>query len=159
MTFTDAAGDHHASPGQWLTKHEQEEFEKDPEYIAEGLALRIIEQALELMQEKNISRAELASLMGVSRAYVSRMFNAPPNLTLRSIAHLSLTLGTIPHASLFPNCIPTADEPSLEDKNWLQADLSDYDSLEPYDWGENGPPHGHPVRYIPNVGLVVEDQS
>lgn len=36
-------------------------------------------------------------------------------------------------------------EPSLEDKSWLQADLSDYDSLEPYDWGENGPPHVRPV--------------
>ncbi len=53
----------------------------------------------------------------------------------------------------------SSTEPSLEDKSWLQADLSDYDSLEPYDWGENGPPHGRPVRYIPNVGLVVDDQS
>ncbi len=53
----------------------------------------------------------------------------------------------------------SSNEPSLEDKNWLKADLSDDNALEPYDWGEDGPPHGRPVRYIPNVSLVVEDQS
>jgi hypothetical protein len=78
------------------------EFERDPDYVAETLALQVIEQALELMKEKGISRSELASLMGVSRAYISKLFNAPPNMTLRSIAQLALALDAQPHAALRP---------------------------------------------------------
>jgi plasmid maintenance system antidote protein VapI len=76
------------------------EFERDPDYVAETLALQVIEQALQLMKDKGISRSELASLMGVSRAYVSKLFNAPPNMTLRSIAQLALALDAQPHAGL-----------------------------------------------------------
>ncbi|MGI8550611.1 MAG: hypothetical protein ACR2PL_07430, partial [Dehalococcoidia bacterium] len=40
--------------------------------------------------------SQLASSMGVSRAYISRMFGAPPNLTLRSVAQLAIALGMTP---------------------------------------------------------------
>jgi plasmid maintenance system antidote protein VapI len=73
-----------------------EEYESDPEYVAEGLALEITEEACRIMLEKGISRARLAELMGVSRAYVTRTLNAPPNLTLKSIAQLALALGVGP---------------------------------------------------------------
>ena len=76
----------------WLDKY-VEEYERDADYIAEGLALRLIEQAISIMAEKGISRSDLASLLGVSRAHVTRMFNAPPNLTLHSIAQLGGALG------------------------------------------------------------------
>ena len=29
----------------------------------------------------------------------------------------------------------------------------------PYDWGEEGPPEGKPVRYEPGVGLVVLEEE
>ena len=83
----------------WLAEYEAE-FAGDPEYLAEGLAIRIAEQAVRLMEEQGISRAELASRMGVSKAYITRLFNAPPNLTLRSIAQLALALGVKPQAGL-----------------------------------------------------------
>jgi hypothetical protein len=89
---------------EWWLDVYVEEFEKDPDYIAQTLALQITEQAIELMQESNVSRTKLAELMGVSKAYVTRLLNAPPNLTLRSIAQLALVLGTKPHASLLPAC-------------------------------------------------------
>ena len=88
----------HSSQG-WLGEYEAE-FARDPDYIAEGLAIRIAEQAVRLMEEQGISRTKLASRMGVSKAYVTRLFNAPPNLTLRSLAQLALALGVKAQAGL-----------------------------------------------------------
>jgi hypothetical protein len=41
-----------------------------------------------------------------------------------------------------------------ETQEWLEADLGG--ELPSYEWGEAGPPHGKPVRYIPGQGFVVE---
>lgn len=83
-----------------------DELETDPDFVAEGLALRIMEEAARIMAEQNISRSDLAARMGVTRARVTQLFNAPPNLTLRSIAQLAIALESIPHASLLPTCLP-----------------------------------------------------
>src|SRR5256885_913817 len=45
-------------------------------------------------------------------------------------------------------------ETDAETRMWLEADMSG--ALPPYEWGESGPPEGHPVRYVPGVGLVIE---
>jgi transcriptional regulator with XRE-family HTH domain len=87
----------------WL-KELEEKFERDADYIAEGLALEITEEVARLMRQKGISRADLAESLNVSRAYVTRILNAPPNLTLRSIAELAIALGTTPHVSLTSEC-------------------------------------------------------
>ena len=76
---------------QWVR-----EYEHDPEFIADGLAADVIEEALRLLQEGNHTQTWLAGEMGVSRAHVSRLFNAPPNLTLLSIARLGVALGVKP---------------------------------------------------------------
>ena len=77
----------------WLSEAEEKEFSEDPDYIAEAIALRLVEQLLELMEQKGIAQADLARLMNVSPAYVSRILSAPPNLTLRSISQLALAIG------------------------------------------------------------------
>lgn len=68
----------------------------DPDFIAEGIAVAIMEDALKIMKNKGLSRSDLANLMGVKKAHVSRLFNAPPNLTLRSLARLAVALGVKP---------------------------------------------------------------
>lgn len=78
------------------------EAEKHPDYIAEGVALRIMEEACELMEEQGITRSELAARMGVSRARINQIMGAPPSLTLRQVAQLAIALGTEPHACLLP---------------------------------------------------------
>jgi transcriptional regulator with XRE-family HTH domain len=75
-------------------------YEHDPEFIAEEMSIRVIEDALQIMRAKGITRSELSNRMGVSRAHVSRLFNAPPNLTLHSIARLAAALDVTPHVSL-----------------------------------------------------------
>lgn len=77
-------------------------YQHDPDYVAEGMDLEVAEQVVLLLEQKGMSRTALASAMGVSQAFVSRVLNAPPNLTLRSIAKLSLALGVRPVVHLVP---------------------------------------------------------
>ncbi len=42
---------------------------------------------------------------------------------------------------------------SLEDKDWLDANLGE---LPPYEWGEEGMPDGKSVFYKRGAGLIVE---
>ena len=68
---------------EWAMMPYMTTFEKDPDFVAERLALDVTEEAIQLMEEKGITRAELAELMDVSRPYATRVLHAPPNLTLR----------------------------------------------------------------------------
>ena len=70
-----------------------EKYEKDPDFLAEGLSIGIIENSLQVMKQKGITRADLAREMGVPKSQISRIFNAPPNLTLLSIARIAVALG------------------------------------------------------------------
>ncbi len=77
-----------------------EKYGRDPDFLAESLSIAIIENALKVMKLKGISRADLAREMGVPKSQVSRIFNAPPNLTLLSIARIAVALGVEPQALL-----------------------------------------------------------
>ena len=76
----------------WLTEEEEMGFQQDPDFVAETYATRFIEQTLGIMRELPMSQKELAEKLGVSSAYVSKLFSAPPNLTLRSLAQLKIAL-------------------------------------------------------------------
>ena len=45
---------------------------------------------------------------------------------------------------------------TAEDIAWLEADIGPPFGDEGYEWGEGELEAGHPVRYIPGVGVVVE---
>jgi hypothetical protein len=91
------------SPG--LLDNYLKEHSDDPEIIAEGLAIDFMEDVTRLLQEKGISRSGLSDMMNVSRAYVTRLLNSPPNMTLMSVARLSIALNARPYIGL------TATEP------------------------------------------------
>lgn len=77
-----------------------EEHSGDPELIAESLAIDFMEDAAKLLKEKGISRSDLSGLMNVSRGYVTKLLNSPPNLTLMSVARLSVALNATPYIGL-----------------------------------------------------------
>ena len=52
---------------------------------------------------QGITRSQLADTMGIPKSQVSRIFNAPPNLTLRSIARIALALEVRPQELLDVN--------------------------------------------------------
>jgi transcriptional regulator with XRE-family HTH domain len=78
------------------------EYEYDPDFIAEHMAMVVVEDALGIMQGRGLTRTNLANTLGVSKAQVSRLFNAPPNLTLRSVARLAVALGVKPFVGVGP---------------------------------------------------------
>ena len=49
---------------------------------------------LDLMREQSISKSELASRLGVSKARLSNIFSAEANLTLRTVARVMHALGS-----------------------------------------------------------------
>ena len=75
-------------------------YQTNPGFLAEGLSIAIIENALKVMKQKGISRADLAREMGAPKSQISRIFNAPPNLTLLSIARIAVALGVDPQELL-----------------------------------------------------------
>ena len=95
------------------------QYDNDPDFVAEGMAIKIVEDALRIMKQKGLTRSDLANKMGVPRAQVSRLLNAPPNLTLRSIARLAVALGVKPNLHFLPRAqelgLDPGDITSLEE--------------------------------------------
>lgn len=78
------------------------QYQDDPDYIAEILVLGLNEQVVSRMEAMGLRRSDIARRMGVSRAYITRILRGNPNLTLRSIAALSVALDTRPIVELQP---------------------------------------------------------
>ena len=89
------------------------ELAHDPEFVANGLALALAEDVAGALVDAKISKAELARRMGVSRSYVTRVLDAPPNLTLMSISKVALALGLTPEIRLRRPCGFSSLEESL----------------------------------------------
>lgn len=75
----------------WLGRY-HDEFAHDPDFVAEGLAIHFTSEISRLMVEQGVSRSSLAEALGVSRAYVTKIFSAPPNLTLKSMVSVAMPL-------------------------------------------------------------------
>lgn len=78
-----------------LEKYAQE-LESDPEYIAEGFALKIIEEALKTLKDRKLNKTWLAKRMGVSRYQLSKIFDAPPSMTFLTFANIAVALDLKP---------------------------------------------------------------
>jgi len=78
----------------------------DAEYVAEDMALEFAESVSRIMESRGMTRAELARKMGVSRSYVTRMLQAPPNMTLKTLAAVGLALDVAPRVVLQTSAVP-----------------------------------------------------
>lgn len=68
----------------WFEK-EFDEARGTFEYKLEGLELEVTETILRVMEEKGISRSDLAQKLGVSKAAVSKLLNNGSNMTLKRL--------------------------------------------------------------------------
>jgi transcriptional regulator with XRE-family HTH domain len=59
----------------------------------ESLAFEATELVSRLMEEQDISKAQLAGLIGKSRAYVTQLLSGSRNMTLHTSADLAFALG------------------------------------------------------------------
>jgi transcriptional regulator with XRE-family HTH domain len=64
-----------------------------PAFKTEEAILDFTEKLCDIMKEKGISRADLAVRLGVSRAYVTKLLNGNPNLTLKSFVAIADAVG------------------------------------------------------------------
>lgn len=71
-----------------------EDLEDDVEFILEEQKIAILEEIILIMEKYKISRAELARRLKTSRAYVTKMFRANVNFTLKSLVHIAQALET-----------------------------------------------------------------
>jgi plasmid maintenance system antidote protein VapI len=97
---------------QLISEEFAKQYENDPEFIADGLALKFTEEMLQILAQRGLSQSWLAEQMGVSRAHISRILNAQPNITLLTIAKIAVALGVKPDVSLnttkYKNQLPPA---------------------------------------------------
>lgn len=98
-----------------------EKAEHSPLYWAEAVWLQFTEDLHSLMQSKNITRAELARRLGVSPAYITKVFRGTVNLTLESMCRLTLAVDASPRLHVAPidkvtrwNDVPSINEVQTE---------------------------------------------
>ena len=80
------------SAEKWF-QNELETVRKTFEYRLEKILIQLGEDICRLMRDQQISRADVAERLGVSRAYVTKVLNGNPNLTIKTLLKLSDALG------------------------------------------------------------------
>ena len=68
------------------------EMAKTPEYLAESLAFDLSLEIYRQMKQLGLSQTAFASRLGVSKAYVSQIFDGKTNMTILSLAKIAKAL-------------------------------------------------------------------
>jgi len=95
---------------EWFAQR-LKEYRDDPEFILEQLILDVTEQICAAMEGQDISRSELAQRLDVSRAYVTKLLNGHPNMTLRTLVEVAAALGLRPNISVLRPTTSTRSRP------------------------------------------------
>ncbi len=83
-------------PNEWL----DESAEHSRAYLEEGLILETTEAICEALEKRQLSKADLASRLGTSKAHVTQLLNGGRNMTLRTFAGIAFALDMIPAMAL-----------------------------------------------------------
>ncbi len=70
------------------------QYEGDPEFEFDLLAIEIGERIVERMKLLRMTRTELAAKIGVSKARISQILSGHDNLTLKSLVAVATGLGS-----------------------------------------------------------------
>lgn len=77
-----------------MIKEWSRQYEGDPEFEFDLLAIEIGERIVERMERLQMNRTELASKIGVSKARISQVLGGQDNLTLKSLVAVATGLGS-----------------------------------------------------------------
>ncbi len=103
-------------------------FKNDVDYIYEKLKFDISEDLKRLMEQKGITKKELAKRMGVTPAYVTKIFSAE-NISLKTIAKVLSTLGV---GNYTIKLVPESKKLLIEElERWYYAANNTGESFEP----------------------------
>ena len=84
----------------YFTQQEQESEEFRKNYQIEKLTFNTTEEILILMEDKGISKTELAMMLGKSKSCITQLLNGSRDMTLRTLAEICLALGVKPEINL-----------------------------------------------------------
>lgn len=79
-----------------------EAAERHDEYWTERAIIEFTEALSRWMEEREISQAELAAVLGVSPPYISKVLRGNVNFTLATMTKLARALGAEVHVALSP---------------------------------------------------------
>jgi len=84
-----------------------EKLEQDPVYWTESLKLEFAEELSRLMDERGLTKTDLATKLGCSRAYITKVFNTTFNPTLETLAKIALAFDARVELKLVPLDVPS----------------------------------------------------
>ena len=76
----------------WFTD-KLDKYADDPEFLTEEAILDFTEKLVTKMEELKVSRTELAKRLNVSKAFVTKLLNGNPNMTIKTMVSISNVLG------------------------------------------------------------------
>ncbi len=91
------------------------QHEKDPDYHFEGLQFDVMEQMLEIMEQKNVSNSQMAKKLKCSSAYITKLLKGDQNLTIRKLFDIGWALGQKLEVKYKPMKTTVYDIPNIYD--------------------------------------------
>jgi len=92
-------------------------LERDPEYELEKLLLDVNEAIVERMHMLALRKVDLAKMLGVSRAWVTKLLNGNENVTLATLIRVANVLGVQVAIDLVPyEALNGSAEDAFEDE-------------------------------------------
>ena len=95
------------------------------EFQTELSIIDLNEKIIAKMDEKKVNRVELAKRLGVSKAFITKMLNGNPNMTIKTINSLALALDCQLYLDLYPKGFKLAKKP------WFVSDNKNYTAYVP----------------------------
>ena len=72
-------------------------------FLQEGCILSATEEISRVMEEKQVTKADLARLLDCSKAHVTQLLNGGRNMTLRTLSDICMVLDVEPVIALKPS--------------------------------------------------------
>lgn len=89
----------------------------------ERVIVDVTEMICKLMERANISRKDLAEMLGTSQANVTQMLNGTRNMTLRTVADVLFNMNCGLEVG-YKWLVPTANEVDIPTKSYFQVSQS-----------------------------------
>jgi transcriptional regulator with XRE-family HTH domain len=107
------------------------------EYEQERLVLWTTERIAEVMQQSELTRADLARLLGTSRANVTGLLSGERNLTLRTLADVCFALGYRADLRMEPLRQGEFVSTPVQVVRNLRPQIAEFATLAPHSKGED----------------------
>lgn len=119
-----------------------DELMLDPEfrklYAIEGLIADTAQMISDLLERRNLKRADLARLLNKTPAFVSQLLNGKANMTVRTLAEVLYTLGATANISALDERESTHEATDRPKMHTFQIHLPVHGSGPSFSWGRSG---------------------